>query len=388
VARKPPFSRSPPRFQPQPRLLILCEDSKASIDYLKDAAKHFRASPHVEVSHCHRTDPIGIVEEAIRRVQRPSAGFDRALCVFDRNGHERFDEALALAHRHQRVVAIPSYPCFEYWLLLHFEYARRPFTAVGNKSSCDRLHDELKAKPGMNAYDKGSVRGLFDRLHAEQRFAVARSHAPRALAEAERDDSPNPSTHLHLVIDRLEQLGTLQPVEPPHAVTSTAPARPLPASRAGELIRTLNLQPHPEGGWYREIFRSPQRVHTPDGRRERSAVTTIDFLLAAGQCSAWHRVRSDEVWHLLEGGPLRLWWMSAAQDAIGHVDLAAGDATLAPRHVVPADTWQAAEPLGDFAYVGATVAPGFEFADFDFMRSHADAVQSLQRLQPALARLL
>jgi uncharacterized protein len=162
----------------------------------------------------------------------------------------------------------------------------------------------------------------------------------------------------------------------------------LPPGRAGDLIRTLNLQPHPEGGWYREIFRSPQRVHTPDGRRERSAVTTIDFLLAAGQCSAWHRVRSDEVWHLLEGGPLRLWWMSAAQDAIGHVDLAAGDATLAPRHVVPADTWQAAEPLGDFAYVGATVAPGFEFADFDFMRSHADAVQSLQRLQPALARLL
>ena len=71
--------------------------------------------------------------------------------------------------------------------------------------------------------------------------------------------------------------------------------------RAQDLIRTLRLQPHPEGGHYREIFRSPHEVQPADGRKPRSAITTIDFLLQSGEFSAWHRVASDEVWHLLEG---------------------------------------------------------------------------------------
>jgi len=155
--------------------------------------------------------------------------------------------------------------------------------------------------------------------------------------------------------------------------------------RAAELIAQLGLAPHPEGGWYRELFRSPQRVTPHDARASRSALTTIDFLLAAGQASAWHRVRSDEVWHLLEGGPLRLWLMPPALDAVTCVDLGAG---AAARHVVPAHWWQAAEPLADFAYVGATVGPGFEFADFDFLRDDAPARAALQRLAPPAARLL
>lgn len=162
-------------------------------------------------------------------------------------------------------------------------------------------------------------------------------------------------------------------------------ARPLPPGRAGELVARLGLAPHPEGGWYREVFRSPQRVTPHDGRDSRSALTSIDFLLAAGQASAWHRVRSDEAWHLLEGGPLRLWLITPMLDALTCVDLG-GDAPL--RHVVPAHWWQAAEPLGEFTYVGATVGPGFEFADFDFMRAHASTCAALRRLDPALTRLL
>jgi len=162
-------------------------------------------------------------------------------------------------------------------------------------------------------------------------------------------------------------------------------ARPAPPGRGGELIASLGLAPHPEGGWYREVFRSPQRVTPHDGRDSRSALTHIDFLLAAGEASAWHRVRSDEAWHLLEGGPLRLWLMPPSLDAISAVMLGDG---APPRHVAPAHWWQAAEPLGEFAYVGATVGPGFEFADFDFMRSQADACAALRRLDAALARLL
>lgn len=161
--------------------------------------------------------------------------------------------------------------------------------------------------------------------------------------------------------------------------------RGLPPGRAAELIASLGLAPHPEGGWYPEVFRSSQRVTPHDGRDSRSALTHIDFLLAAGQASAWHRVRSDEAWQLLEGGPLRLWLMPPTLDAVGAMTIGGG---APPRHVVPAHWWQAAEPLGEFAYVGATVGPGFEFTDFDFMRGHPAVCAAVHRLDAALTRLL
>ena len=161
-----------------------------------------------------------------------------------------------------------------------------------------------------------------------------------------------------------------------------------PSARAAELVRILQLQPHPEGGFFRELFRSPHPVLPSDDRPARSALTSIDFLLLRGQFSAWHRVVSDEVWHLLEGGPLRLWLIPPALDRIEAVELGAANAATAPRHVVPAGWWQAAEPLGDFAYCGATVGPGFEFADFSFLRNDAQAMAGLARLQNELQRLL
>ncbi len=76
--------------------------------------------------------------------------------------------------------------------------------------------------------------------------------------------------------------------------------------RAAELVRRLALTPHPEGGFFREVFRSTERVRPSDGRASRSALTTIFFLLVEGHVSRWHAVASDEVWHLYEGGPLEL----------------------------------------------------------------------------------
>ena len=157
--------------------------------------------------------------------------------------------------------------------------------------------------------------------------------------------------------------------------------------RALDLIELLALAPHPEGGHYREIFRSPASVSPDDGRPQRSALTSIDFLLQGGEFSAWHRVRSDEAWHLLEGGPLRLWCLPPTLERIVSVELATASATAAPRHIVPAGWWQAAEALGEFAYVGATVGPGFEFADFAFARDERHVMEAIERLQPALARL-
>jgi predicted cupin superfamily sugar epimerase len=154
---------------------------------------------------------------------------------------------------------------------------------------------------------------------------------------------------------------------------------------AAALIRRLGLQPHPEGGHYREVFRSPRQVQPSDDRPLRPALTTIDFLLAAGQFSAWHRVRSDEVWHLLEGGPLRLWTMPPELDRVESFELAAGGSL---RHVVEAGWWQAAEPLGPYAYAGATVGPGFDFADFAFGRDHASVLAALAMHAPEARRLL
>ena len=123
---------------------------------------------------------------------------------------------------------------------------------------------------------------------------------------------------------------------------------------ADATIRRLGLRPHPEGGYYRETFRSDTMLHLPDGR-VRHASTAIHFLLPAGARSAWHRVSSDEVWHHYDGGALRLY-------RLGHPEVRLDRAN--PQAVVPAGVWQAAEPDTEAVLVGCTVAPGFDFDDF------------------------
>jgi predicted cupin superfamily sugar epimerase len=157
--------------------------------------------------------------------------------------------------------------------------------------------------------------------------------------------------------------------------------------RADALIRQLGLEPHPEGGFYRETFRSAARV-VADGRPPRSALTTIYFLLAAGSFSAWHRVRSDEVWHWHEGAPLDLLLASADFSIVRRHRLGPVDHGTEPVITVPADWWQAARPLGEYALCGCTVAPGFEFEDFAFLRDDPAARAALQRSAPELVSLL
>jgi predicted cupin superfamily sugar epimerase len=122
-----------------------------------------------------------------------------------------------------------------------------------------------------------------------------------------------------------------------------------------ETVRRLGLRPHPEGGFYGETFRSPITIRLPDGRL-RSASTAIHYLLPAGAWSFWHRVTADEVWHHYDGGPLHLYRLG-----LDHVRLDPGT----PQAVVPAGVWQAAEPEAGAVLCGCTVAPGFEFDDFE-----------------------
>lgn len=122
------------------------------------------------------------------------------------------------------------------------------------------------------------------------------------------------------------------------------------------IVELLDLAPHPEGGFYRETFRA---------RGSRAASTAIYFLLPAGTFSAFHRIRSDEVWHYYDGDPLELHVIDEGRHervVLGR-DLARGER---PQHVVPGGAWQAAMPIGArWTLCGCTVAPGFEFAEFE-----------------------
>lgn len=128
---------------------------------------------------------------------------------------------------------------------------------------------------------------------------------------------------------------------------------------AEAVVRLLDLQPHPEGGHFRETFRD----QAPTAGRAHS--TAIYFLLAAGEVSHWHRVDAAELWHWYAGAPLRL---SIAVDASAIDEMRLGfdlAAAERPQAIVPAGAWQSAESLGAWTLVGCTVAPGFEFSGFE-----------------------
>ena len=135
--------------------------------------------------------------------------------------------------------------------------------------------------------------------------------------------------------------------------------------RAEEVVRELGLSPHPEGGFYREVFRDPAMVAHPVHGAPRAAMTSIYFLLPAGSFSALHRVAQSEVWNHLAGDPLDLHVFEHSRHLAVRLgpDLAAGER---PQHIVPARAWQAAVPRGgSWSLCSCTVAPGFDFADFD-----------------------
>jgi len=127
---------------------------------------------------------------------------------------------------------------------------------------------------------------------------------------------------------------------------------------SSDIVRLLDLKPHPEGGHYRETLRDPMTYG------DRSVSTAIYFLLARGQRSHWHRIDAVEVWHYYAGDALTLQIADddGTRSMILGPNIAAGEV---PQAIVPAHAWQAAESVGDWTLVGCTVAPGFDFATFE-----------------------
>jgi len=160
------------------------------------------------------------------------------------------------------------------------------------------------------------------------------------------------------------------------------PPPPHPAALAWR--QRLDLRPHPEGGWFREVFGEKLMVTPEDGRGTRRALTAIYYLLEAGQHSRWHKVKSAEAWTLLDGGPLALGTFDAATGLFKEHRLAAvaEDSTAEPLRVVPAGMWQAAYPISEYALAACVVGPGFEWADFAWLKDDAAARAAMRAKAP------
>lgn len=158
--------------------------------------------------------------------------------------------------------------------------------------------------------------------------------------------------------------------------------------RASELIERLGLRPHPEGGFYREVFRSARRVQPYDARPPRSALTLIYFLLVDGGHSRWHRVRSDEAWSWVEGDALELLRIDASLARFSRDLLGAPAADREAAAVVAAGDWQAARTTGAYTLVTCAVGPGFDFADFAMLSDLPKEAEEVARRHPGAAALI
>lgn len=150
-------------------------------------------------------------------------------------------------------------------------------------------------------------------------------------------------------------------------------------------MKPLDLTEHPEGGRFREVFRSGETVSTPGGDI-RSAITHIYFSLNPGEKSRFHKVSSDEVWNLYQGEGLHLYTWDGSDRIPECITLSAGSNTFC--HVIPAGIWQAAEPISGPVLAGCTVAPGFEFSDFTLIDPDSDEAKLLLSLAPETGRLV
>ena len=194
------YARRGPVREPYDRVLIVCEGKKTEPYYFGGLRLHYRlSSANIEITPANGTDPMSIVAFAEARLDE----YDRAFCVFDRDGHQNYDAAVArvaqsVERNEEKLVAITSWPCFEFWLLLHFDYSAAPFNRAGRKSPCERVISKLLNH--IPNYTKGQ-RSIYDLLAAKTPDAIR--HASRLNRENLQTGSTNPSTRVHELVEYL-----------------------------------------------------------------------------------------------------------------------------------------------------------------------------------------
>lgn len=185
------------------RVLIVCEGSKTERNYFHDLATQYRLSDGVVTVVGLGQAPMQVVKEAQklqRSERRAGEAYDKVFCVFDRDEHNDFEQASTMA-RSNRINLARSWPCFEFWFLLHFRYTRVPFARSGPNSPADACLRELKEC--WPEYAKNLER-LFQVLRNS--LEDAKRHAERAATDAAQTEEPNPSTEAHELVTYLQSL--------------------------------------------------------------------------------------------------------------------------------------------------------------------------------------
>lgn len=198
--------RRGPRREPYATVLVVCEGERTEVEYLKGLCRARRLSSANITVVGRGTDPVNVVRFAIEKAQR-EGGWDHVYCVFDRDRHANFAQAVDQLH-HATVEGTQFHdgvtnPCFEFWILLHFEYSTRPYTGAGPRSPCDMVIARLKQH--LPHYQKNDA-DLFEKL--ETRVPDAIRHAERLVEYNRRTKSKNPATSVHGLARLLNDLKT------------------------------------------------------------------------------------------------------------------------------------------------------------------------------------
>ncbi len=153
---------------------------------------------------------------------------------------------------------------------------------------------------------------------------------------------------------------------------------------AGQM-KPVELNAHPEGGRFQEVFKSDATVTTGSGQI-RSALTHIYFSLNPGEVSRFHKVSSDEVWNLYQGNGIHLYIWDGSENPPSVMELSVRSNCFC--HVVRAGHWQAAKPISDTILAGCSVAPGFEYSDFELIDPESERAKIIQDLDPSMSEFI
>lgn len=193
---------------PYAKVLIVCEGEKTEPHYFLGLRNHYKLNTaNVEVCGQCGSDPMSVVTYAKQRYrEEKDAGdaFDKVFCVFDKDAHLNYSQAMtaiAASKPNHTLIAISSVPCFEYWLLLHFIYSTKPYSALPGNSTGNQVLSELKAY--MPEYEKGAE-DIFVKLLAQLDYA--KNNAERSLSQAEANETDNPTTRIHELVGYLQNI--------------------------------------------------------------------------------------------------------------------------------------------------------------------------------------
>ncbi|MBX9935416.1 MAG: RloB family protein [Burkholderiaceae bacterium] len=195
------------------RYLIVCEGTKTEPQYLAEILFHKKIPPQrVKVEPNNGSSPDRVVDHALKIYEedaRSGDAYDKVFCIFDRDTHPSFNPAIQ--HIHQLIkngkpfVAITSTPCFEFWILLHFDYSDAPFHPAGKKSVGDQVVAQLKKKSGFAKYGKG-VKGVYSLLKDKTANAIGYAERLRVIAGKNGQREANPWTNVDELVSLLLDL--------------------------------------------------------------------------------------------------------------------------------------------------------------------------------------